>query len=138
MIGRDGGGTYTGPALRLKFKNLVEAGLQGENPDVAGRVGYGGIGGFGGGGGGGEGSVFGGSLDDLDRELMGEEVGGDGVAGVGDEEDGDPETPSKKSRGGRVGDGDGDGGPAEAYEMDEYVDDDGDDFMDGELVGETE
>ncbi len=34
MIVGDGGAVYTGQALRMKYRNLVEAGLQGEDGRV--------------------------------------------------------------------------------------------------------
>jgi hypothetical protein len=93
MIVADGGGTYTGQALRRKFRNLVEGGLQTlQNPDAEEGVGAG-QGGLGEEGEDGASAL--GSLDDLDRELMGVD---DDPDGDGDGEADEEETPSKKTK----------------------------------------
>lgn len=93
MIVTDGGGTYTGQALRRKFRNLVEGGLQTlQNPDAeeGAGAGQGGLGEEGE-----DGASVLGSLDDLDRELMG---GDDDPDGDGEGEADEEETPSKKTK----------------------------------------
>jgi hypothetical protein len=71
MIAADGGKSYTGPALRTKYKNIVEQGLQ---PDVPGTIPFAGGGGEAAGtaqqGMGGLEEDF--SIDEMDRELMGD------------------------------------------------------------------
>lgn len=124
----DGGGSYTGPALRFKYKYLVDEGLQGlqaEGPDMAGRRGmvYGGVGGYVGGrgaGGADEENVSISSLDDLDRELMGE------LVGEGNDDDEDADEMDRELMGEPIGESDGEDGG---------IRDDGDGGVGGEQEG---
>lgn len=148
MMVEDGGAVYTGQALRMKYRNLVEEGLQGQDGGgVAagtngGRMEFGRVVGEREEGEVEESEV--GSFDEWDRELMGDEDGEDGLwDGSSDEED--DTTTSKMGRGERsrkrrqrqnlsvelprYRDG------LEGEYEDEDDDDDDDDFMDGELVG---
>lgn len=107
----DGGSSYTGQALRAKFRNLIEmGGWQGGAPamattmaraanDGAGAMGTGDVGG----GGRGRGASVG-SLDEVDQELMGSEK--DEIEDrIGDEdrvEDGDGAEDENGIQGGEV------------------------------------
>ena len=133
MIVEDGGAVYTGQALRMKYRNLVEVGLQSENGGIVDG------GGDGMESGGvkiaeeGEGEAGGevGSFDEWDRDLMGDENGDLGEEISDDEGGPTSETSRRRSRQRR-----------RRVELPHYHDDlegeydeDDEDFMDGELVG---
>ncbi len=134
MIVEDGGAVYTGQALRMKYRNLVEAGLQNEDGRVRGAA---------------NGAVMEsgrvgeldedaemGSFDEWDRELMGDED-----AGLEDESaDEDGGTMSEMSRAGRRQSQRQ--RQRRSVELPRYrdglegeYDEDDEAFMDGELVG---
>jgi hypothetical protein len=151
MIIEDGGTRYSGPALRLKYKHLLEDGLESADPNVvaAARRGVvnGGVRGYAGGRAArdeDEGHVSVSSLDSMDRELMGElseeEDGDDG------DEDGDmggvQETVEQDVKDEDSNGGEDDGGLSGMQETveqevkDEDDDDDKDGILDAELVGQ--
>ncbi len=177
MIVEDGGERYSGQALRVKYRNLVEGGLQTLGPPLRGQEGDGGEEGgdaatatgtaTGTGIGVGEVEAEGeADLDDVDRELMGQDADvefmGGSVEDVRDEakkagEDGDgdgdrvgearrnrdrdrsDETPSK-TRGSEVSVDDGHDESAGWVALHEQHDDDDDDdadaVLDAELIGD--
>ncbi len=134
MVVEDGGAVYTGQALRMKYRNLVEVGLQGRD---GGGVVVGGSTDFGGGFAreDGDGEAYAEGLDEWDRELMGDEDEDEGEGGdLAEDEDEGPTSVINRMRtrqGRRV--------VAELPRYDDALegeyDEDDDDFMDGELVG---
>ncbi|KAF7511959.1 hypothetical protein GJ744_003192 [Endocarpon pusillum] len=138
MILEDGGAVYTGQALRMKYRNMVEVGL---HTETGGVVAGGGDGVESAGvemaeEGGGDGAEVG-SFDEWDRELM----GGDENGEIGGEETGDdvegggtmPKMGRKRGRKRRQV------RPVELpryrVDLDGESDEDDENFVDGELVG---